>query len=81
MPATPLSQLFTGLSGCGSAGEIKWWSRAADRSGWRTLAVAKSSGASETIVIGSPAERLELAREFGAEHTINIDEVPEPAGD
>jgi len=47
--------------------------------GLAALAVAKSSGASETTVIGGPAERLELAREFGAEHTINIDEVPEPA--
>lgn len=39
------------------------------------LAVAKSAGALQTIVIGGPAHRLELARTFGADHTINIEQV------
>ena len=47
--------------------------------GLAALAVVKSSGASETIVIGGPPERLELARKFGADHTIDIEEVSEPS--
>lgn len=42
--------------------------------GLAALAVAKSSGALTTIVIGSPAPRLELARVFGADYTINIED-------
>jgi threonine dehydrogenase-like Zn-dependent dehydrogenase len=40
-----------------------------------TLIAAKESGASKTIVIGGPKRRLELAREFGADTTIDINEV------
>jgi threonine dehydrogenase-like Zn-dependent dehydrogenase len=47
--------------------------------GLSALAVAKSSGALTAVVVGGPAHRLELAREFGADHTINIDEVKDPA--
>jgi threonine dehydrogenase-like Zn-dependent dehydrogenase len=47
--------------------------------GLAALAVAKSSGASSSIVIGGPAPRLELAQVFGADHTINIEEITEPA--
>jgi threonine dehydrogenase-like Zn-dependent dehydrogenase len=43
--------------------------------GLSALTVAKTSGASQTIVVGGPADRLDLAREFGADHTIDIDEV------
>lgn len=43
--------------------------------GLAALAVAKSAGALQTIVIGGPAHRLELARTFGADHTINIEQV------
>jgi threonine dehydrogenase-like Zn-dependent dehydrogenase len=37
-----------------------------------TVAMATSSGAGKIIVIGGPAERLELARRWGADHTIDI---------
>jgi len=43
--------------------------------GISALAVAKSAGAGKAIVIGGPASRLEMARRFGADHVINIDEV------
>jgi threonine dehydrogenase-like Zn-dependent dehydrogenase len=46
--------------------------------GLAALAVAKSSGASTTIIIGGPEERLELARTFGADHTIDIETVDDP---
>lgn len=45
--------------------------------GLAALAIAKSSGASKTIVIGGPAARLELSKAFGADHTIDIDEFPD----
>ena len=45
--------------------------------GISALAVAKSAGAARVIVIGGPAPRLELARRFGADHTIDISEVRE----
>ncbi|MSR65057.1 MAG: alcohol dehydrogenase [Verrucomicrobiae bacterium] len=47
--------------------------------GISALAVAKSAGASQVIVIGGPASRLEMAKKFGADHVINIDEVRDPA--
>lgn len=47
--------------------------------GLAALAVAKSSGALNAVVIGGPAARLELARVFGADHTINIEEITDSA--
>lgn len=47
--------------------------------GISALAVAKDAGASQVIVIGGPVARLEIAKRFGADHTINIDEVRDPA--
>jgi L-iditol 2-dehydrogenase len=47
--------------------------------GIAALAVAKSAGASEVILIGAPSHRLEMARRFGADHVINLDEVRDPA--
>jgi threonine dehydrogenase-like Zn-dependent dehydrogenase len=46
--------------------------------GLAALAVAKSSGARKTIVIGGPTPRLDLAKAFGADHTIDIGEMSEP---
>ena len=40
--------------------------------GIAALAVAKQSGASRIVVTGGPAHRLELAREFGADVTIDV---------
>jgi threonine dehydrogenase-like Zn-dependent dehydrogenase len=46
--------------------------------GLSTLAAAKETGAYKTIVIGAPKSRLDLAKEFGADLTINIEEVTDP---
>lgn len=35
----------------------------------------QNAGALTTVMIGGPAHRLELAKTFGADHTINIEEV------
>ena len=43
--------------------------------GIAALAVAKRAGAVRVIVIGGPKHRLEMAERFGADHTIDIDEV------
>ncbi|MEM3022885.1 MAG: zinc-binding dehydrogenase [Candidatus Bathyarchaeia archaeon] len=40
--------------------------------------IAKESGADKVIVIGGPKERLELAKRWGADHTIDISEVRDP---
>lgn len=40
-----------------------------------TLICAKLSGATNLIVVGGPADRLELAKTLGADVTINIDEI------
>ncbi len=46
--------------------------------GIAALAVAKSAGASRVIVTGGPPHRLELARQFGADETIDLGEVKTP---
>ena len=38
--------------------------------------LASEGGASQTIVVGAPALRLGLAKKWGADHTINIEEKP-----
>jgi threonine dehydrogenase-like Zn-dependent dehydrogenase len=47
--------------------------------GISALAVARSAGAATTIVIGGPANRLDMARRFGANHVINIEEARDSA--
>ena len=47
--------------------------------GIAALAVAKSAGASQVIVLGAPKQRLEMSRRFGADHVINIEEIRSPA--
>jgi threonine dehydrogenase-like Zn-dependent dehydrogenase len=47
--------------------------------GISALAVAKSAGAGQVIVIGGPRHRLEMAQQFGADHTIDLDQVREPS--
>jgi L-iditol 2-dehydrogenase len=44
-----------------------------------TLAAAREAGAARTIVVGAPDTRLELARAFGADVTVSIEDVPDPA--
>jgi threonine dehydrogenase-like Zn-dependent dehydrogenase len=46
--------------------------------GISALAVAKSAGASRVIVLGAPKGRLEMAKRFGADQVIDIDEVRTP---
>lgn len=36
-------------------------------------AVAKLSGAAQVIMVGAPQDRLDMAKHFGADHTIHID--------
>src|SRR5438477_6861994 len=43
--------------------------------GLSALAVAKTAGAAKVIVIGGPKPRLEMARRFGADHLIDLDEL------
>jgi threonine dehydrogenase-like Zn-dependent dehydrogenase len=46
--------------------------------GLAALAVAKSAGAGEVIMIGGPKHRLEMAGRFGANHVIDLEAVQEP---
>jgi threonine dehydrogenase-like Zn-dependent dehydrogenase len=46
--------------------------------GIAALAVAKSSGASQVIVLGAPRHRLEMARRFGADHVLDIETLKTP---
>jgi threonine dehydrogenase-like Zn-dependent dehydrogenase len=43
--------------------------------GIAALAVAKSAGAGQVIVLGAPQARLDMARRFGADQVIDIDAV------
>jgi threonine dehydrogenase-like Zn-dependent dehydrogenase len=43
--------------------------------GLAAIAVARAAGAGKIVAIGGPAHRLALARDFGADVVINIDEV------
>jgi threonine dehydrogenase-like Zn-dependent dehydrogenase len=47
--------------------------------GLLTTACARLAGAGTLVVVGGPPARLELARTMGADVTIDIDEVPDPA--
>ncbi len=43
--------------------------------GLAAIAVSRAAGASRIIALGGPKHRLELARNFGADSTIDVDEV------
>src|SRR5215813_6522654 len=45
--------------------------------GIQAAAAAKDMGASVVIVVDQIAGRLDLAKQFGADHTINLKEIPE----
>jgi threonine dehydrogenase-like Zn-dependent dehydrogenase len=51
------------IQGCGAVGMMG-------------LLLARDAGAGQVIVIGGPAERLALAREFGADETLDIATLP-----
>ena len=44
-----------------------------------SLLLAREGGAGKIIVIGAPENRLAFARKWGADHTININEIPDAA--
>ena len=44
--------------------------------GMSTAALARKAGAGLVIVVGAPADRLELARDMGADEVVDIDELP-----
>ena len=46
--------------------------------GISALAVAKAAGACKVIMIGAPKHRLKMARRFGADHVIDLEEVSTP---
>jgi threonine dehydrogenase-like Zn-dependent dehydrogenase len=74
--------LITAIHGVERTG-IAWRDRVvvqgAGPVGISALAVAKSSGAGEVIVIGGPKHRLEMAKRFGADQVVDLDEVRDPA--
>jgi threonine dehydrogenase-like Zn-dependent dehydrogenase len=43
------------------------------------LALALAAGVREVTVVGAPAERLEIARGWGATNTIDLADLPDPA--
>jgi len=47
--------------------------------GLSCAAISKNAGAENIIMIGGPAARLALAKQFGVNHTIDIADVPVPA--
>lgn len=47
--------------------------------GIAALAVARKAGARKVIVVGGPIHRLAMAKRFGADHTIDLQEVTAPA--
>ena len=46
--------------------------------GPHALAMAITAGAGQTVSIGAPKQRIDLARKWGATYTINLDEVKDP---
>lgn len=47
--------------------------------GLAAIALAKRAGAGKIVVVGAPQQRLALAREFGADVTVSIDNIRDPA--
>jgi threonine dehydrogenase-like Zn-dependent dehydrogenase len=54
------------------------WGTALAKAGYLALSITGSSDTSVYIAIDAVEERLNLAKEFGAEHTININEYKTP---
>lgn len=42
-------------------------------------ALAKQSGAGRIVVVGAPDDRLKIAKSFGADDTISVEQLPDPA--
>ncbi|MBI2525568.1 MAG: zinc-binding dehydrogenase [Candidatus Rokubacteria bacterium] len=72
-----LSQVIYGLTVAGVRLGDRVLIQGAGGLGVQAAAVAKDMGASCVIVVDQLPGRLELARAFGADHTLNIREVPD----
>jgi threonine dehydrogenase-like Zn-dependent dehydrogenase len=68
---------FEKLNGIGLADSVVI--QGAGPVGLYSLVLAREGGAGSVIVVGAPKERLDLAKRWGADHVINIDEVKDPA--
>jgi L-iditol 2-dehydrogenase len=81
--ATPtncaLSQVLYGLTRAGLAQGHTAVIQGAGGLGINAVAVARDLGADQVIVFDAIAERLELARAFGADHALDITELATPA--
>lgn len=72
------SQIYYGLEHIGITAGETLLIQGAGSMGLYACAIAKEKGVT-TIVIDSVAERLEVAREFGADHLINMTDLPQMA--
>src|SRR5438128_6938360 len=72
-----LSQVIFGLHKAGLRFGQSVVMQGAGGLGAQAAAVAKAMGAAPVVVVDQLPARLELARAFGADHTINLREVPE----
>ena len=72
-----LSQVLFGLTRAQLAFGESLVIQGAGGLGLQAVAVAREMGAGTVIVIDQVAERLELARAFGADHTLSLAEVPD----
>jgi L-iditol 2-dehydrogenase len=72
-----LSQVIFGLQQAGLRFGDAVVIQGAGGLGIQAAAVAKDMGAATVIVVDQIPGRLELARAFGADHTINVKDVPE----
>ena len=72
-----LSQVIHGLHAAGLRFGANAVMQGAGGLGIQAAAVAKDMGAATVIVIDQIPGRLELARAFGADHTLNFKEVPD----
>ena len=73
-----LSQVTYGLSQAGLQMGDTLVVQGAGGLGTNACAVAKEMGADQVIIIDGLAGRLELAKQFGADHTIDINELKTP---
>jgi L-iditol 2-dehydrogenase len=72
-----LSQVIYGLSEAGVKFGDRVVIQGAGGLGVQAAAVAKDMGAATVIVVDQIPARLELARAFGADHTLSLKEVPD----
>jgi threonine dehydrogenase-like Zn-dependent dehydrogenase len=80
----PLTSCIRGFNRAKRAGGFSWGATVVIQGsgpiGILAVAAAREMGASRVICVGAPEEpRLKLARKFGAEATVNLDEYKTPA--